>query len=174
MSLVDKDIQKLLNKLQNWEDIDPLYTDEATKEVRHKIFHVHARTEISLEILLANHLLVSVDNKSVSNEERLKFRRRFTQMFANIDFAKKVKAVQDANLLEGRLIGKIYKVNELRLVFSHPSAYQDKIREYRGNPEKELATLRILQEVYEGLNEVFAKKMGMTEDEREKLERESN
>ncbi len=170
---LEEQIQELLNKLQNWEDIDPLYTDEETKEIRHKIFHVHARTEVSLEIILANHLLSSINNTSISDEERLEFRQRFTQLAASTDFAKKVKSVQESDLLESALIGKMYKLNDLRVIFSHPSAYQDKIREYRNNPAKELETLQLLEIVYEGLNDFFAKSMGLTEKQREKLERDS-
>ena len=171
MASTEEQIQQLLDKLQNWEDIDPLYTDEETKKVRHKIFHVHARTEVSLEIILANHLLSSVDNASTTNKERLEFKQKFTQVVANTDFAKKVKSVQELGLLKATLIGKMYSLNDLRVAFSHPSAFQNKIMEYRNNPDKELETLQLLEVVYEGLNDFFAKNMGLTEEQRERLER---
>ena len=62
MVTIEQEIEELLNKLQTAEDVDPLYTDEETKEIRHKILHIHARVEVSLEILIANHLLSTVDN----------------------------------------------------------------------------------------------------------------
>lgn len=173
MTSTEEQIQKLLEKLQNWEDIDPLYTDEETKEVRHKVLHVHARTEVSLEIILANHLLNSVDNATISDRDRLKFMQIFTQIVANTDFSKKVKSVQETGVLAPELIKKIYSLNELRVIFSHPSAYQDRIREYRNNPSKELETLHLLEFVYEGLNDFFAKGMRITEEQREKLERDT-
>lgn len=166
---IEEEIQDLLGKLQTWEDIDPLYTHEETKEIRHKIFHIHARTEISLEILLANHLLYAVDNKSVSKEERQKFYHRFTKIIANTDFYKKIVSVESESLLEGKLIGKIKELNRLRVVFAHPSAYQDEIREYAHDLTKQLKTLKLLESVYEGLNSVFAKSMGMTEKQKEDL-----
>ena len=161
---LDKEIEDLKSKLQDWEDIDPIYMDEETKEIRHKIFHIHERTEILLEILLANHLLSAVDNIAVTNEERLEFRQRFTQVVANTDFSKKVKSVQEENLLNKVLIGKLYKLNDLRVIFAHPSAYIDKINEYRDNPTKELETFKLLEDIYESLNEVYAKRMGITKD----------
>ena len=118
MSHIEKQIQELHAKLQSWEDIDPLYTDDRTKELRHKIFHVHARTEKSLEILLGNYLLSSVDNKLVLKGEKLNFYRRFTQILANTDFSKKVTSVQAANLLDSKLIGKIHKLNTCLLYTS--------------------------------------------------------
>lgn len=157
MSHIEKQIQELHAKLQSWEDIDPLYTDDRTKELRHKIFHVHARTEKSLEILLGNYLLSSVDNKLVLKGEKLNFYRRFTQILANTDFSKKVTSVQAANLLDSKLIGKIHKLNTLRVMFSHPSAYEDDIRTYSQNLTKELKVLELLVSVYEGLSEVFAR-----------------
>lgn len=173
MASFEKQIDDLLNKLQNWEDIDPLYLGEETRDIRHKILHVFARTEISLEILLANHLLETVDNKYVSNDERISFKRRFTIIIAYTDFSKKLKSVQEASLLNKDIVGKIYKLNDLRIVFTHPSAYQDEIRKYSDNTSKKLEALQILEAVYEGLNEVFAKSMGMTKEQRNEFEKNS-
>lgn len=161
---LDKEIEDLKSKLQDCEDIDPIYMDEETKEIRHKIFHIHERTEILLEIFLANHLLIAIDNSSVTTEERFEFKQRFNQIIANTDFSKKVKSVEEAGLLNGSLIGKLYKLNDLRKIFAHPSAYTDKISEYKDNPEKELETLKLLEDVYESLNEIYAKRMGISKE----------
>src|SRR3989338_2092981 len=164
------EIEKLLKLLQNWEDIDPVYMDEETKDIRHKISHIHTRTEISLEIILANHLLNTVDNNSVNNDQRLEFKRRFEKIIATTDFSKKLKSVQDTGLVPDELIGKIYRLNELRVKFSHQSAYQDEISNYGKNPEKHLATLKLLVEVYDGLDGFFAKTSGLNKKELKELE----
>ena len=92
-------------------------------------------------------------------------------MIANSDFSKKLISVQVEGLLGSKLIGKIFDLNKLRVIFSHHSAYQEEIREYGDNLDKQLQALKLLDEVYEGLNEVFAKSMGMSKKQREEFEK---
>lgn len=150
-----KQIDELLQKLQTWEDIDPHFMNDDLKELRHKVMHIHLRLEISLEILINDFLAEPFNKHPIKFSEKLILSNKLKFIFGNMDFLKKLKALQDAEKINKSTFKLLVKVNDVRKYFSHPLTYQDKLEEYK-QPEKYLEILRLLVNAYTNFDQMFA------------------
>jgi hypothetical protein len=159
VTINEKEIAKLLDELQTYEDIDPAYLPEELKELRHKIMQVHLRLEASLDQLMASYSLNTIEEFMVTlkkyDKSRLQATRQSMQIiFDAMDFSRKVKVAKQMKKINNNVEDHLYKVNNLRLVFSHPTAYQDLIMQYKDRKKYKDALL-ILKEAYQAMNTVM-------------------
>jgi hypothetical protein len=160
---VKKEIERLHGLIQGWEDTDPAFLQFDLKELRHKIMYVHLRIEASLNILIGDY--VSEAFIAFVKGEKLNGYKTSLQMFRwdlqklldEMDFAKKVKVALKTNKIDKKTQGRLFKVNDLRVIFSHPQAHQEEIQAFR-EQTKHLEALEILVAGFEAINAIFAER----------------
>lgn len=150
--ILEDEISKLKNSLQNLEDVDDGYLDDEIKELRHFIMFVHFRVERSLEVLLVRHVL-GISGRFT--EEQQEVSRRMTGLFDRMEFWPKVDACASLGLIDSNVRGLIDRVNVHRKFFSHPASYQEKIMEYKERATYR-DTLKELTDTMNKLNNLFA------------------
>jgi hypothetical protein len=168
---VEKEIEELLKKLQGWEDIDPLYLGKSLKELRHKIIQVHARLEISVDIVIGDYILTAFNPKLP--DPQLNFRHKLNDILSTMDFAKKVAILKDVGRIQPDTVSKLYKVNDLRKYFAHPLTYYNKTREYKDSV-KYLEALKSLVEAYEEFEQLFVIKAALRQLQEESKDKTSD
>lgn len=160
MTNIQEEINSLLKLIQDWEDTDPAFLQNDLKELRHKIMYVHLRIEASLEILIGDYIseafIAFLQGKGISDFKTASytFRWDLQTLFDEMDFAKKVNIAMKIKKVDKDIKGKLFKVNDLRVIFSHPQAHQNEIQAFR-NHQKYLETLKILVDGYKTINSVF-------------------
>ena len=93
---IQEEIDKLLRKIQTWEDTDPMYLAPTLKELRHKVMHVHLRMEISMEIIIGDYLVSPYSKYNPHTEDGYIFRYNLRNVIDSMDFIKKLKVLEDA------------------------------------------------------------------------------
>jgi len=131
--------------------------------------HIHLRIEASLDILIGDYIsenfIAFLHGKGIKDYEIpfRGFRWDLQNVLDELDFAKKVKIATKTKKIDQKTQGKLFKVNELRVIFSHPQAHQIEIQAYN-DKNKYLEALITLVEGYTAINAVF-------KDRQEKLKK---
>jgi len=108
---------------------------------RNSVMIIHKLTEIRLDNLLTFYLSGKwIYNLGEKAQENLKKKRI---IFNRMEFYNKVKALEDIGLFSGKLANRILTINNIRVWFAHPSAYEEKILKYKDR-EKIIKDLEIL------------------------------
>lgn len=150
---LEEEIESMQKIIDQWEDIDPMYARDERRELRHQVMFVHARLETSLAILLGRYVLEPFD-ETVPQETRQLVMRRFHKIAGSMEFAPKVNLAQELNLISGQMKSKLFAVNDLRKVFSHPASYEEKMQSFL-EPESYKNALETLIDAYDFMNEIF-------------------
>lgn len=156
MGVMDE-IEKLLEKLESYEDVDPVYLHEDMRELRHRVMHIHQRLELSLDILIGDYILDEAETDIEEPEAYYKFRAAMSFVLVRMDFLKKVEIAEQTGKLTNKEANKLRAVNTIRRNYSHPNAYAAQIYGYR-EPVKYLEVLKTLDEAYMMVNEIFRAK----------------
>lgn len=150
---LEEEIESMQKTIDRWEDIDPMYARDERRELRHQVMFVHARLETSLAILLGKYILEPLDD-TVPTETKQLMMRRFHKVAGSMEFAQKVNLAQELNLISGHMKSKLFAVNDLRKIFSHPASYEEKMQSFL-EPENYKKALKTLIEAYDSMNEIF-------------------
>ncbi len=146
-------ITELEKRIQTMEDRDPFYMIKDLKKLRHMVMYIHMRIEASLELLLSYYLM---DWKTYKHDvlESAKFLYRFSQIYNKMEFSQKVGLCSKLGLIEDNLRGKIFAVNDYRIYFAHPKAYERDINRLKRS-EKRLKVLETLVTAMDSINSLF-------------------
>jgi hypothetical protein len=161
-----KQIAKLHLHLQGLEILDYDFMGESLQQVRHRVLFVHSVIERDLEYMLATEMqrplvefgsLVPMDDRK--NDPGFMLNRLFIYyLLSDMDFKKKIGLAEQKKLIKNPLTGKLLKVNDLRVYFSHPSSHMNAIREL-DVPEKHIEVLSSLVAAHTDLKDRLSKYM---------------
>ena len=149
-SKIDKEISEINEIIDNWEDTDSIYMEEHIRELRHRIMYVHTRLESAVGVLIGVYVLAPAYD-TFSEETSQLIMTRFDNVISETDFARKVNLAEEFNLIPGTLKDKLFKVNSLRLIFSHPKSHEAEIKSFL-DEETYLKALKTLRDAYNEMN----------------------
>lgn len=147
-------IENLKDGLQNLEDIDPLYMGKDLEYLRHKVLFVHARLEISLDILISKGLISHISHK-ITDLENMLFNRKAQKILTELRFIKKIEIAKALKKIGNQLYTDLIKVNTIRNKLSHPVGYQEELNKLK-DQEKYLEVMEILVSSMSKMNYLFA------------------
>lgn len=155
---LEEEILSLKNQLQYAEDVDPAYMDKEMKELRHYVMYTHLRMEESLGSLITRSILSPfLPKDNVFTEEHQSAFRAGTATMIEVDYYRKVQLAQTSGQIDDRVQKLMTKVNNLRLYFSHPSKYYEKLQELKLDREKYKEALSDLVTAHQEMNNISAK-----------------
>lgn len=153
----EEEIKNLKKALQGFEDTDTLYMNEELKELRHYVTYAHTRLEESLGYLITKSILAPLGSAKIPVDT---FQRTFasgTSVVAEIDFSRKADLARNLDQIDDSLYGHLRGVNSARVIFSHPSKYQNKIRELGSNKNECKKVLQLSVDTMKEMDKVFEK-----------------
>ncbi|HVZ12533.1 MAG TPA: hypothetical protein VG965_05905 [Patescibacteria group bacterium] len=153
MATVDEQIENCLRQLQNLEDIDPFYLNGPLQKLRHFVMFVHTRMEVSMEIFIGDYLFEGSPLLSKIESNRV-YRSRLASVIEEMDFVKKINVLQKIKKIDSDTASSLFKVNQYRVAFSHPSAKIGEIKEF-DDDNKYLEALKTLIKIYEKFDALF-------------------
>lgn len=154
---LDIKIKELKRKLQNAEDTDPLYLQSELQYLRHQVLFVHARLEISLDILIGQGVTRYIAHKLTLLEKQATF-RLMQKLFRELGFIQKLRVAKKLYQFRNKpkLPHLLEEVNKVRNQFSHLASNQDDVRELL-DKKKQIEVLETLVEAIDEMNYLFAK-----------------
>lgn len=151
---IDKEISEINEIIDNWEDTDFIYMERHIRDLRHRIMYVHTRLESTVGILIGVYILAPVKN-TISKEIKQLIMTRFDKVVSETDFARKVTLAEELNLIPGSVKNNLFKVNHLRLIFSHPKSHEAEIKEFLID-KNYLEALKILRDSYDEMSKLIS------------------
>lgn len=154
---IQKEIDELNGMIESYEDTDPLYLHKYLKDLRNKAMYVHARIETSLEILISDSVLDSLqlDDLQLDTFASVMFYTEMNKIYEPLKYSKKVNLALKRNKINETAKSLFYKVNDLRLYFSHPKDFEEKIDELKLDTKYKDALTTLLDALRE-LNRIFS------------------
>lgn len=154
---VEEEIQNLKDQLQNYEDTDPAYMSEEMKELRHYVMYTHLRMEESLGSLITRSILEPfLPQDNVFTEKHQSAFRAGTASMIEVDYYRKVQLAQASGQINNQVQTLMARVNNLRMYFSHPSKYYDKLQELKSDRGKYKEALEDLIAAHREMNKIFS------------------
>lgn len=150
-------IKELKQKLQNAEDTDPLYLGDELQYLRHQVLFVHARLEISLDLLIGYGVIRYINHKMTSLERQATF-RQMQKLFRELGFVQKLRVAKKLYQFRNHpeLSKLLERVNKVRNQFSHISSNQDEIKQLT-DKRNQVEVLEILVAAMDEMNKLFTK-----------------
>jgi len=155
MTTQDK-INTIKSNLQDAEDTDFQYMSEPVKDLRHYVLYIHSSLEASLEIRIINHIKKQLPFTPQHTQEKVNFAHNMRVILNEMDFSKKIKIAQNQGSIPVNIVGKLHAVNDIRVYFSHPTTYMNKLIEYKDD-NKELEAYEILDVAHQAMNGLILK-----------------
>ncbi len=152
---IEQEISELNGIIDGWEDIDPIYMHREIRELRHRVMFVHTRCESSVGLLLGKYVLAPARGTIEKTTSQIMM-THFDNVVSETDFARKVTMAYKFGLIERTLKGKLFDVNNLRLIFSHPKSHDAEIKEFLDR-KNYLEALKKLKAAYDEFNDLFRK-----------------
>lgn len=154
---LDQKIGELKQQLQNAEDTDPLYLGNELQYLRHQIFFVHARIEISIDLLIGRGVIRYIAHKMTLLERRATY-RQMQKLFRELGFIQKLRVAKRLYQFRDypKIPNLIEKVNRLRNQFSHIAYNQDEVNQLT-DKQNQIDVLETLVAALDGMNKIFSK-----------------
>ncbi len=152
----DLKLRELKQRLQNAEDTDPLYLVDELQYLRHQAFFIHARLEISLDLLIERGINRSVAHKITLLEKRYTF-RQLQKLLRELGFIQKIRVAKKLYQFHNypKLPKLLEGVNIIRNQFSHIAHNQDEVR-LLADKQNQVKVLETLVEAMDGMNRLFS------------------
>ena len=152
---LEDEIKELYQDIDLAEDIYPNFMFPELKELRHRVLFVHAMIEDALVLLLGKYALepAKAELKTTTSQTVM---WRIRQIGDAMEFAPKVNLAFDLELIDGKLKNTFFAVNNLRLIFAHPSGHYADMRSFLEKPQKQVDALKVLKNAMEKMNALFS------------------
>src|SRR5947209_4584580 len=112
--IIEKDIERLEELLDNIEDTDPAYLSEHIRLLRHKDFYIQFKLEKSIEILIAQKTYEHIKDK-ITTQDKQDIYTKMLKLMEKQAFSRKLETAKSLEIFEGTSSYKLTKdVNELR------------------------------------------------------------
>lgn len=147
-------IAEIKKKLQSQEISDYHYMTDKVKELRHFVMYVHSRLETSIDVRIMEHIEKGLTRPITYETERAVLWNNLVTILDEMDFSKKVKIARKYNRISGKLEGKLLAVNDIRVYFSHPSSYTNKLIGYE-DEGKYLEAMEKLEQAMDAMNDLI-------------------
>lgn len=154
-SILESKIEQLKERLEDMEDVDPLYMGPDLQYLRHKVLFTHARLELSLDYLIVKGLTNHLIHKTTKLEDMFTYRKA-QKILGEISFAKKLELAKKLYQIKNPLYNKIRSVNKIRNKLSHAITNQDEIYKLK-EPQKYIEVLETIVLTMDQMNKLFAK-----------------
>ncbi|KKP60179.1 MAG: hypothetical protein UR54_C0017G0001, partial [Candidatus Roizmanbacteria bacterium GW2011_GWA2_34_18] len=127
------------------------------KEIRHWIIYFHSKIES--ELIFSLSISLTKELKSFTEDDYKQYTISMGRLYELIDgfnFTKKIELAFAINDIDESTRKKLYKVNNFRRYFSHPSEYKKEIKKLEDN-NTYLNTLKLLLDCTRIMNKVTDK-----------------
>lgn len=142
---IEEEITKIKKELESVErnDYEWRQWSDELKQLRHLVMYTHSVIENILISMIASEVLKPVhvssnDSSETSKESITNYiiaNNRMTFLLDEMEFANKLRVIEKLKLLPEekghKLFEKLQRVNRIRNMFSHPTAYVHEINEYK-------------------------------------------
>jgi hypothetical protein len=160
-----KQIESEITFLQAAIGDDPSNLSEELQLLRSLTMVIHFNIESYIENLIAHHVTEPF-KKLVTNQEDSEMKISFwiselrtENLITDMDFVKKVNFLEKVDIInkESKIKGKLMKINDLRVMFSHPISHSKKIKLLE-EEKNYLEALHSLRGGYISLSDYFIEK----------------
>ena len=139
--IIDKEISHLKSELHDLEGGFLELTSEID-ELKDLILRFHSISETLLDSLVTQYLYEKAGRFVKHTKELGEFDLALNKILQNYDYSKKIKVFNEFNI-EPKLVEGLYKLNNMRVEFSHTISHWEKQELYK-NKIKYLEALKIL------------------------------